>query len=268
MKRTVLALALSPLLVTTAVAEFEAGRTAYMRGDYRSAYTEFLPPATRGDDRSRIGLGLLHARGQAVSRDYVEAYKWFDLAATQKKVSHPVIRILAQTNRDYLAKRMSTVEIGEAKIEVAAVAAAGSDEGAITGVTGNVPSNALALLPPRSKRKPPVARKSNPSPTPNRKSLTDKSGSASLVKRTDPLIHIQLASYHQSRSAGAMAAWGRLVQRHRVLSGLEPRLRQANLGEMGKFRRLQAGPFESFAEARRACKALHDASQECFVVNN
>jgi hypothetical protein len=268
MKRTVLALALSPLFVTTATAEFEAGRTAYMRGDYRSAYTEFLPPARRGDDRSRIGLGLLHARGQGVSRDYVEAYKWFDLAATQKKVSHPIVRVLAQTNRDYLAKQMSTVEIGEAKIEVAAVAAAGSTGRRINGLTGKGRSGALALLPPRPKRKPVFARMFNLPPAPKRKPLADETVSADPVQRIDAVIHIQLASYRQSRGNVAMPAWDRLVLRHRVLSGLEPRLRQVNLGEMGRFRRLQAGPFESFAEAKRACKALQDASQECIVVDN
>ena len=115
------AVGLLPCFAAPGFAGFEAGRDAYIRGEFSLAYQEFLPPAKDGDSKSRIGLGLLHARGQGVPRDLVKAHKWFDLAARQDKVEHPVIRILAKTNRDYLAKRMSPEQIAEAGIQAAMI---------------------------------------------------------------------------------------------------------------------------------------------------
>ena len=59
MKRLWIAFVLLPCLAGPSLAEFEAGRDAYIRGDFTLAYQEFLSPANEGDSKSRIGLGLL-----------------------------------------------------------------------------------------------------------------------------------------------------------------------------------------------------------------
>jgi len=61
-----------------------------------------------------IGLGELYANGNGVPQDFVEAYKWFNLAAARG----PAFREFpndAVSMRDSLAKRMTPAEIAEAQ---------------------------------------------------------------------------------------------------------------------------------------------------------
>lgn len=64
--------------------------------------------AERGDVAAQNNLGVLYAEGEGVPQDNVLAHKWFNLAAAQGN------RIAAQ-NRDEMASRMSTGQIGEAQ---------------------------------------------------------------------------------------------------------------------------------------------------------
>lgn len=66
---------------------------------------------------------------------------------------------------------------------------------------------------------------------------------------------LHLASYYTE--ADALRGWTILEERHpAMLSGLEPLLRDADLGERGVFIRLLAGPVPSRAEADRRCREL------------
>ncbi|MCG8546173.1 MAG: hypothetical protein MJE12_18400, partial [Alphaproteobacteria bacterium] len=202
-----MAVGLLPCFAAPGFAGFEAGRDAYIRGDFSLAYQEFLPPAKDGDSKSRIGLGLLHARGQGVPRDLVKAHKWFDLAARQDKVEHPVIRILAKTNRDYLAKRMSPEQLDEARIQAAMISPtykgprkartrAGGDT---TKLPFTVRRTALsaATKPPRDQS----AAVERRAPKRDRLSRT-----AAGSKAAGP-VRIQLAALRQGESAEALTAW-------------------------------------------------------------
>jgi len=96
-------------------ADFVAGRNAYIRGDFQVAYREFLPLAHEGDAKSRVGVGLLYAKGQGVEQNDVEAHRWFTLAAQQKPKPDVFVRTVAVENRKVLARRMNEEQLAEAK---------------------------------------------------------------------------------------------------------------------------------------------------------
>jgi TPR repeat protein len=70
-------------LVSLAWGGFNEGVAAYNRGDYPTAYREFLPLAQRGDARAQANVGRLYHEGHGVPQDYAEAVKWFRKAADQ-----------------------------------------------------------------------------------------------------------------------------------------------------------------------------------------
>jgi hypothetical protein len=91
---------------------FEDGRAAYNSGDYATALRLWLPLAEQGDAIVQFNLGLLYYWGHGVLQDsvhdYVEAHKWFNLAAAGGNLN-------AAGNRDWLAKKMTPAEIAEAQ---------------------------------------------------------------------------------------------------------------------------------------------------------
>lgn len=73
------------LLVTpafNAIADFKSGGDAYKNGDYETAAREFLPLAEKGDHRAMYAIGSMYAGGQGVPQDLMEAFKWFQKAAS------------------------------------------------------------------------------------------------------------------------------------------------------------------------------------------
>jgi TPR repeat protein len=62
-------------------ADFAAGMAAYDRGDYQTAYKEWLPLAETRHTESQYQIGKLHYRGQGVPKNPAEAFRWFRAAA-------------------------------------------------------------------------------------------------------------------------------------------------------------------------------------------
>ncbi len=54
---------------------------AMERGDYATVFKISLPLAEQGDADAQNNIGFMYKEGQGVSRDYVQAYMWLDLAA-------------------------------------------------------------------------------------------------------------------------------------------------------------------------------------------
>ena len=77
------------LIVALAVAgrvgadSFDEGFTAFISGDYKTAFSEWRPLAEAGDIEAQFGLGMLYERGRGVARDIEEAARWFHRAAEQ-----------------------------------------------------------------------------------------------------------------------------------------------------------------------------------------
>ena len=61
----------------------------------------------------------MYERGQGVTKDYIEAYKWYTLAAGAEQ------NVFAVANRENLARRMTPTQIQEAQIRAAAAVALG-----------------------------------------------------------------------------------------------------------------------------------------------
>lgn len=273
MKRILIAIGLLTGLTGECLADFDAGRDAYIRGDFASAYQAFLPPAMRGDAKSRIGLGLLHAHGHGVRRDIVKAHKWFDLAATQPGVNHPVIRILARTNRDYLAKQLSTAQIAESKIQAALIA------NTFVATTKSTEIGGIASDDERYSLETQVYRAQGYG-VQHEAHINGKSVDIEMnglvkpaqLRRTElgfspaKPVRIQLAAIRDGRNTKAMTEWKRLSRRHSVLTALRPTVSRIDLGTKGVFQRLRAGPFDTQADARHVCSRLRAADQDCFVV--
>ena len=85
--------------------------TAYLQGravecDFVQAFELFLKAANLGYAVAQNNLALMYAKGQALDKDYVWAYAWLDIAATQ-------IAGCAEL-RDRICAEMTPVEIARA----------------------------------------------------------------------------------------------------------------------------------------------------------
>jgi TPR repeat protein len=55
----------------------------YVRGDYAAAYREYRALAEVGYGHYQSQVARMHARGEGVAKDSVQAYAWYALAASQ-----------------------------------------------------------------------------------------------------------------------------------------------------------------------------------------
>jgi len=101
------------LVITTGTllaADFNVGMMAFERQDYAAAAREFHVLAQNGDPHAQYMMGRLHAMGNGVTQDYIQAHKWYNLAASRDH-NH------AAQARDALARRMSSTQIATAQRE-------------------------------------------------------------------------------------------------------------------------------------------------------
>jgi formylglycine-generating enzyme required for sulfatase activity/TPR repeat protein len=89
-------------------ADFHAGVDAYDRGDYRTAFAVWNKAANSGEARSQYQLGRLYEDGLGITQDYIKAYLFYNLSASQGLKE-------AQLARDALAEKMSKEEQAEAR---------------------------------------------------------------------------------------------------------------------------------------------------------
>jgi TPR repeat protein len=59
----------------------QEGLRAYSQRNFVGALRHWTPLAQRGNASAQYNLGRMYARGEGVSRDLPEAYKWFTLAS-------------------------------------------------------------------------------------------------------------------------------------------------------------------------------------------
>ena len=106
MRLLVLALAMACAL--PAGADYEAGRQAWEAGRPDEALAQWRAAADAGDRRAMRALGRLYARGLGAPQDYVEAHKWFNLAASRGEAA-------ALEERDALAAKMTPQQVQAAQ---------------------------------------------------------------------------------------------------------------------------------------------------------
>ena len=93
-------LALAFLCALPARADYEAGQQAWDAGRPDEALAQWRAAANAGDRRAMLALGRLYAQGLGAPQDYVEAHKWFNLAASRGEA-------VAVGERDALAAKMT-----------------------------------------------------------------------------------------------------------------------------------------------------------------
>jgi len=76
-------LAMALFLPLTALADHEAGVSAYKRGDFSVALREFRQAAQDSQSESQFNLGLMYVKGQGVAVDFGEGLEWLRRAASQ-----------------------------------------------------------------------------------------------------------------------------------------------------------------------------------------
>jgi len=83
MKKLFLLLLLSLGLIGLVNADFNDGWVAYKKGDYKTAYKEWLPLAEQGNMSAQHNIGHLHFNGLGVTKDERKARSWYRKAAEQ-----------------------------------------------------------------------------------------------------------------------------------------------------------------------------------------
>jgi TPR repeat protein len=87
--------------------DFYRGVQTYRAGDYAEAAVWFSKSAELGDSDAQFLLGRMNYDGNSLPQDYVEAFKWFEIAAVN---GVPV----ARQYRDGLAEVMTPEQIARA----------------------------------------------------------------------------------------------------------------------------------------------------------
>ena len=101
-------LALAVLCALPAGADYDAGQRAWDAGRPDEALVQWTAAAAAGDRWAMLALGKLYAQGLGALQDYVEAHKWFNLAASRGEAE-------AVKERDALAAKMTPQQVQAAQ---------------------------------------------------------------------------------------------------------------------------------------------------------
>ena len=74
-------------IVGVASADYSSGLSAYQKGNYKAAFSEWLPLAEQGVSQAQYNLGGLYAKGYGVVINDKDAIFWYKKAAEQ---AHPM----------------------------------------------------------------------------------------------------------------------------------------------------------------------------------
>jgi uncharacterized protein len=105
-----------------AVAQFSLGVMNYPMGDPSfdaaqgnpaQALVWYRRAAEQGDIGAQVALGLAYAQGIGVVQDYIEADKWFNIAASRAKSADELADIASHHHK--LARAMTSSQIAEAQ---------------------------------------------------------------------------------------------------------------------------------------------------------
>ena len=102
------ALVVAFIIALPTMADYEAGQRALDAGDPGEALSQWRAAAGTDDRRAMLELGRLYTQGLGVLQDYVEAHKWFNLAASRGEAA-------AAQERDALAERMTPRQVAAAQ---------------------------------------------------------------------------------------------------------------------------------------------------------
>ena len=87
MRRILASAGLFGLIISSALADYNSGFSAYVRGDYDTALREWLPLAREGNISAQRNLAVMYREGRGVQKDLGEALSWFSQAASAGNAS-------------------------------------------------------------------------------------------------------------------------------------------------------------------------------------
>ena len=114
MNRLLLTLLLLFGTCTVAVAyDLNDGIAAYQSNDYATAFAKFTKAAEAGNADAQGRLALRYALGRGVPQDFVQAHKWFTIAASTETDKEQRDKYVG--NRDLVSGKMTPNQITEAQ---------------------------------------------------------------------------------------------------------------------------------------------------------
>jgi len=107
-QRSVTILAFSLLFSGEVLADYYDGLRAFDSGNYTAAAKEWFTSGSQGDVNSQFRLAQLYEQGLGIPQNFIEAHRWYNLAASQGHAE-------ARTARDKLGVRLTPEQLGEAQ---------------------------------------------------------------------------------------------------------------------------------------------------------
>lgn len=163
------------LSLAHAAADLAAARSAYERGEFAAALTQFRSLAEQGNTEAAFQLGLMNANGEGVAQNHAEAVRWYRRAAgkgnadaerslgmcfaTGQGVAKDVLQAavwlnLASAQQDALAQRLRQkldVELTPTQASQAAQIArqlSGQETATVTATSGTVACEGVDSMQP------------------------------------------------------------------------------------------------------------------------
>lgn len=295
MRKLLLGLMIGMSAIPAAAQSVRSGIEAWQKGDPAGAVAIWRPLAEKGDPDAAFNLGQAYRLGKGVPLDLAQAQSWLDRAARKGHVDAQTTLglLLFQNGNRVAAMRFlnAAAEAGEpralllvgtalyngdgvpedqvkayAYVSRAAAQGLGPAKATLADMDAVMPlerrQKGVALAQSMVTAKKPAASPSTPPKTAAAKPAPPRAAppkAATSVQPRPPAAakgswRIQLGAFGQRKSGEALYA--KLTGK---LAG-----RQAYYVPAGAVVRLQAGPFESRAEASAACSKL--APQPCFPV--
>lgn len=231
-------------------AEANYGLILFQDGNREDAMPYIIRAANRGEPRAQYIYGTALFNGDLAPRDWPRAYA---LMTNASAAGLPQAAASLERMDGYIPL--------EQREEGTALAAQMQQEGQTTQIASAPPANAPAPAPsptftpvpvPAPAAQPPAS-----TPPPAEYSPPPAAAPPPAVRSGD--WRIQLGSFRERPRAEAL--WRRVIARNASLADLQPFLVRA-----GPYTRLQAGPFQTQAQARQACAAAVRAGSECMTV--
>ncbi len=244
-------------------AEANYGLILFQDGNREDAMPYIIRAANRGEPRAQYIYGTALFNGDLAPRDWPRAYALMTNASAaglpQASASleqmDSYIPLDQRQEGTALAARM---EQESQTTEIASAPPAPAPRPTFT----PVPVPAPTAQPPVSM--PPAASPPAASPPAHRPPVAVTQAPPAAPPAAPPVARsgdwrIQLGSFRERPRAEAL--WNRVSSRDSSLAELQPFLVRA-----GPYTRLQAGPFQTQAQARQACSAAIRAGSECMAV--
>ena len=132
-----------------AKADFEAGQHAWDNGQPTEAREHWHAAADAGDGRAMLALGRLYLQGLGAPQNFIDAHKWFNLAASRGEAD-------ALAERDALAAKMTPQQIALAQERAATWRPAEMQEAQAVPAPVPTPEGPAAPVPAEGAGPPPV----------------------------------------------------------------------------------------------------------------